>query len=217
MPPKHVEVPELMDCLLVWVNEQIKIGELPVPIIAAIAHYQLVTIRPYDDGNKRLAKLLTYWVLYRCQYSLIDNTSFEALFESDSEAYERALSVGEAGNYYFCRVDADVTTWVSYFCEGLAAVLKKIRHDLSQQCNVTKSSEEVLMRELDRRQRRLLSHFSKNRYITTREVGELLCIHPRTALNLCAKWVDQAFIIRLGEANKSRKYELAEKWTVLIR
>ena len=41
-------------------------------------------------------------------------------------------------------------------------------------------------------------------------------IHIRTVLNLCKKWVDNDFIIQHGNANKSRKYELADKWLELV-
>jgi len=55
------------------------------------------------------------------------------------------------------------------------------------------------------------------RRLLDREIAELLNIHPRTALNLCKKWVDSDFIIQHGDANKSRKYELADKWLELIK
>jgi hypothetical protein len=41
-------------------------------------------------------------------------------------------------------------------------------------------------------------------------------IHIRTALNLCKKWVDSDFITQHGSANKSRKYELSDKWLELV-
>ena len=56
----------------------------------------------------------------------------------------------------------------------------------------------------------------KNKHITTREIAGLLGVHTRAALNLCNKWCDEGFMIRLGEAPKSRKYELADKWIELV-
>ncbi|HEB92582.1 MAG TPA: hypothetical protein ENI94_03765 [Gammaproteobacteria bacterium] len=41
-----------------------------MPIIAAIAHYQLATIHPYYDGNERTARLLTNFVLHKSGYGL---------------------------------------------------------------------------------------------------------------------------------------------------
>lgn len=45
-------------------------GTLPVPVIAGIAHYQLVVIHPYFDGNGRTARALATWILYRGGYDL---------------------------------------------------------------------------------------------------------------------------------------------------
>ncbi|MCF6318270.1 MAG: hypothetical protein L3J83_03165 [Proteobacteria bacterium] len=56
----------------------------------------------------------------------------------------------------------------------------------------------------------------RNKYITTRDISELLGVHQRTAQNLCNKWLEDGFIIQHGQANKSRKYELATKWLALI-
>ncbi len=79
-----------------------------------------------------------------------------------------------------------------------------------------KNDHRALLRELDQRQKQVLSLFTKSKYITTREIAELLSIHPRTALNLCKKWVESEYIIQHGDANKSRKYELADKWLELV-
>lgn len=68
-----------------------------------------------------------------------------------------------------------------------------------------------LLRELDHRQKQILTLFSESKYVSTREITELLNIHPRTALNLCKKWIESDFIIQIGDAKKSRKYELADQ------
>jgi len=56
--------------LVDWINNEVSKSELPVPIIAAIAHYQFATIHPYYDGNGRTARLLTNLVLHKSGYGL---------------------------------------------------------------------------------------------------------------------------------------------------
>ncbi|WP_051541340.1 Fic family protein [Caldalkalibacillus mannanilyticus] len=53
IPPEHTEVPPLMKALVKWINTE---KEIPVPIKAAIATYQLLTIHPFEDGNGRTAR-----------------------------------------------------------------------------------------------------------------------------------------------------------------
>jgi len=216
MPPEAKDVSALMLDLIGWINGKASKSELPVPIIAAIAHYQFATIHPYYDGNGRTARLLTNLVLHKSGYGLKGIYSLEEYYATNLQAYYNALTVGESHNYYFGREQADITDWVVYFCEGMADAFANVRLKASEAAKGEKTDHNALLRELDQRQKQVLSLFTKSKYITTREIAELLNIHPRTALNLCKKWVDSEFIIQQGDANKSRKYELDDKWLVLV-
>jgi Fic family protein len=44
MPPEPKDVPALMRELVQWVNNSINDGDVPVPVVAALAHYQFATI-----------------------------------------------------------------------------------------------------------------------------------------------------------------------------
>ncbi len=98
----------------------------------------------------------------------------------------------------------------------MANAFANIRIKVSEAAKQAVTDHSPLLRELDLRQKQILYLFEQSKYITTREIADLLKIHPRTALNQCKKWVDAGFVIQHGEANKSRKYELADKWLELI-
>ena len=55
IPPEYNEIPELLDELVEYVNTT---DDHPL-IIAAIVHYQIVTIHAFEDGNGRTARLLS--------------------------------------------------------------------------------------------------------------------------------------------------------------
>ncbi len=217
MPPEAKDVPEFMRELMVWINDEINRRELPVPLIAAIAHYQFATIHPYYDGNGRTARLLTNLVLHKSAYGLKGIYSLEEYYARNLQAYYEALNVGESHNYYFGRSEADITTWVMYFCEGMADSFANVRLRATEASKDMKTDQSPLLRELDQRQKQVLSLFEKSKYITTREIADLLGLHIRTALNHCNKWCDEGFMIQHGEAPKSRKYELADKWLELVK
>ena len=217
MPPEAKDVPEFMHDLVDWINEKMSKAELPVPLIAAIAHYQFATIHPYYDGNGRTARLLTNLVLHQSGYGLKSIYSLEEYYARDLQAYYQALSIGESHNYYFGRAKADITAWMMYFCEGMADAFANVRLKASEASKSVKKDHSSLLRELDQRQKQVLSLFEKSKYVTTREIADLLGVHVRTALNLCNKWCDEKFMIRHGAAPKSRKYELADKWMELVQ
>ena len=215
MPPEAKDALTLMANLMEWINTEVNKAELPVPIIAAIAHYQFATIHPYYDGNGRTARLLTNLVLHRSGYGLKGIYSLEEYYAKNLQAYYDALNISDSHNYYFGRIDADITQWVAYFCGGMADSFANVRLKTSKIAKDVQVDHNHLLRELDQRQKLVLSLFSKSMYITTKDIAELLGVHQRTALNLCNKWCDIGFVIRHGQANKNRKYELAGKWIAL--
>ena len=216
MPPEAKDVQALMHELIAWVNTEVSKAELPVPIIAALAHYQYATIHPYYDGNGRTARLLTNLVLHQSGYGLKGIYSLEEYYARNLQSYYQALTVGESHNYYFGRAEGDITDWVTYFCGGMADAFANIRVKALEAAKQADTDHTALLRELDQRQKQVLSLFQGSRYISTRDIANLLKIHPRTALNQCKKWLEAGFIIQHGDANKSRKYELADKWLELI-
>ena len=171
---------------------------------------------PYYDGNGRAARLLTNLVLHQSGYGLKGIYSLEEYYARNLQAYYDALAVGESHNYYFGRAEADITPWVMYFCEGMADAFENIQLKATEISKALTIDHSSLLRELDQRQKQVLSLFERSRYITTREIADLLGVHRRTALNLCHKWCDEGFMIQLGAAPKTRKYELAEKWVALV-
>jgi len=215
MPPEAQDVPNLMGDLLHWIAEERQSAELPIPLIAALAHYQFATIHPYYDGNGRTARLLTNLVLHQAGYGLKGIYSLEEYYATNLPAYYHALDVGETHNYYMGRETADLTHWLDYFCGGMAQAFASVRQKVEDLAGDS-ADQRPLLRELDQRQLNILPLFRKSRYVTTLEIATALGVHRRTALNLCNAWVGQSFLIKHGTGTKNRRYELAEKWLPLL-
>lgn len=64
IPPKPQEVHILMNSFLEWMNSK-EAGEMHPIKLAAIAHYKLVHIHPFTDGNGRTSRLLMNTILMR--------------------------------------------------------------------------------------------------------------------------------------------------------
>src|SRR5207302_4501657 len=121
------DVPGLVKEMVGWVNASLAQQELPVPVVAALAHYQFATIHPYFDGNGRTARLLTTLILHRSGYGLNGIYSLEEYYASNLNGYYSGLAVGKSHNYYFGRAEGDVTPFIEYFCLGMAAAFGKVR------------------------------------------------------------------------------------------
>jgi len=213
LPPEAKDVPTLMQTLIAWLQNTMRDNTLPVPIIAAITHYQFATIHPYFDGNGRTARLLTNLVLHLSDYGMNGIYTLEEYYAKHLTAYYEALTVGPSHNYYFGRAEADITAWIHYFCEGMAEAFSSIKtHIVSFNEPTHHTPNQDALRWLDQRQKLVLMLFKKQAMVSTKDIATQLHLHPRSALNYCKKWCEEGFLIQHGTANKNRHYTLAEKW-----
>jgi Fic family protein len=216
MPPESSDVPVLMQALIDWINDEKRKDSLPIPIIASIAHYQCATIHPYYDGNGRTARLLTTLILHQWGYGLKGIYSLEEYYAKSLQAYYKALTIGPSHNYYLGRAEADITPWIMYFCSGMAASFATICIKAEGEESDRKTDCSTQLRQLDHRQKQVLTLFIKSKFITTKEIANKISIHRRSALNLCKKWIGSGFITQHGDSNKTRCYKLADQWHSLL-
>ena len=213
MPPEAKDVPGLMRNMIAWIKEN---DDLPCPIVAAITHYQFATIHPYYDGNGRTARLLTTFVLQLGGYDLKGLYSLEEYYAKNLLAYYRAISVGPSHNYYFGRVESDITNWIEYFTEGMACSFEKVIAQMVTSQEKGGKDHSLLMRTLDPKQRRVLELFREYDVVTSRQVGEIFGFQPRTNAALCKKWVESGFLEITDSSLKARKYRLSDKFKQLL-
>jgi Fic family protein len=218
MPPEAADVPGLMTELFRWLDEQLTSRELPVPVVAAITHYQYATIHPYSDGNGRTARLLTTLVLHRGGYGLKGIYSLDEHYARHLSGYYAALSVGPSHNYYFGRAEADMTGFVEYFCQSMADALGAVRAQAAEAraCVPAARDDTAALRRLDPRARRLLELFRSQRIATASEMAAHLQLSPRTVTSLVRRWVADGFLEVHEPARKTRSYRLSPAYEELV-
>jgi Fic family protein len=215
MPPEAKEVPALMAELVDWINQRLYESDLPVPLVAALAHYQFATIHPYYDGNGRTARLLASLILHKAGYGLKGIYSLDEYYARNLEAYYRALSVGPSHNYHLGRAEADVTGFVSYFCEGMSDAFSAVRAQAAKAAERGGLDRAAQLRELDPRERKLLELFRQQGTATAAEIATHLDLAQRTVVGLCRTWVKAGFLALKNPSRKNRSYRLGSKWVYL--
>ena len=217
LPPEAKDVPQLMSAMVKWVQHGQR-KQMPVPIIAALAHYQFVTIHPYYDGNGRTARLLATLILQRDGYGLNGLFSMEEHHAKDIESYYNSLEVHQHQhhNYYDGRANSDLTSWIEYFVVLLAKVFTQAKEEAlkySKEGIVAVPSE---IRKLDHRARIVLSLFAKKDIIFSQDIAAVLGLSGRMVRILLNKWVKDGFLVIENPSNKSRSYKLSEKYQQFI-
>jgi len=218
MPPEAKDVSTLMLQMTNWINKELAKKDLPLPIIAAIAHYQFATIHPYYDGNGRTARLLTTLILHLSGYGLKGIYCLEEYYAKDLGSYYQALSIGNHHNYYMGRAESEITSFIEYFCTGMAKAFESVRKNIvaSLQNKDTSTDKSDLLYHLDERQKRALDLFLKQKIITTKDVALLFGLGIRAANNICNNWLEVGFVEASSEAKKNRGYFLDKKWRKLV-
>jgi Fic family protein len=216
LPPEATLVPQLMANLIDWINNS---KEIPAPLVAALVHYQVITIQPYSYGSGHLARLLTNWILQQRGYGLQGLSLLEDYYAQDLNAYYAALSIGENNNYYIGRGNSEfITKWLEYFVEGMAIAFENVVQNFGENAflDIT-AAQNPLLRKLDIRQRSVLSLFQQFEIVTARQLGVLFGLQPRTNSKLCQAWVEKGFLTIVDFSNKGRKYKLAKGYEALIK
>ena len=207
MPPEATAVPTLMAEMVAWINEE---DELPVPLRAAITHYQYATIHPYYDGNGRTARLLTTLILHLGGYGLRGVYALEEYYARDLKSYYEALSVGPSHNYHLGRAEADITGWMAYFIEGMATSFEKVQAQARREDETGATDRSQVLRKLDAKQRKALTLFETSRDVTAKDIAALFGFQPRNAAALCQRWVEEGFLVVANPAKKTRLYRLPD-------
>ncbi|MBP5226914.1 MAG: Fic family protein [Kiritimatiellae bacterium] len=83
-------------------------NDTPWLIAAAIAHLWFLTLHPFDDGNGRLARALTEYLLAKGERSGMRFHSLSAQIQKEKDSYYEELERAQRGTM-------EVTRWVKWF------------------------------------------------------------------------------------------------------
>ena len=217
MPPEAPDVPVMMTALIDWLNACVQDDDLPVPVLAALAHYQFATVHPYYDGNGRTARLLTNLILHRHGYGLKGVYSLDEYYAQNLPAYYAALTVGDNHNYYEGnRETADLTQFLAYFLKGMEDAFTAVKLRAAQGKKEGAPDQSKPLRKLDARQRKALDLFKDHEVTASKDLSVFLKISERTSRELCTKWVYEGFLKIENPSRKARSYRLAPKYEALV-
>ncbi|OGP02671.1 MAG: hypothetical protein A2Z91_01540 [Deltaproteobacteria bacterium GWA2_38_16] len=215
-PPESKDVHLLMKSLVKWLNQ--KNDTHPI-LKAGIAHYQLVSIHPFMDGNGRTARALATFLLYREKYDLKQLYSLENYYSEDLKGYYAALHECQ-GLHYYENSSPNITRWLDYFSKGVAIVFEEIKEKTLlaiQKYSFPENKANIkLLQSITPRQRKVLTYFSHHPQVRTKNISSLFHIKDRTARDLLTKWIQEGFIKRQGQGKKDSYYVLSETYWHLI-
>lgn len=206
IPPEYSDVPGLLDELIEYVNTT---DDHPL-IVAAVVHYQLVTIHPFEDGNGRTARLLSGYIMDLNGYGFNGIGSLEEYFAYDVNEYYDSIQMGLPALYYSGRENPPhPEIWINYFLRMVKLYSRKV-------CDLQLSSEEEdiagSLSFLKEREKELLVLLisSYRAEFTPIEVSKQLSVTNKTVINRLAGLVKNGFVIPILVNKRIRSYKLSE-------
>lgn len=85
------DTPFRMAELLAWSNEAIDKKSMHPLLITAVFIVEFLAIHPFQDGNGRISRVLTTWLLLSLGYAYVPYCSLESVVENNKEGYYLAL------------------------------------------------------------------------------------------------------------------------------
>ena len=206
IPPEYIDIPNLLDELVEYVNTT---DDHPL-IVAAVVHYQLVTIHPFEDGNGRTARLLSGYILDINGYGFNGIGSLEEYFAYDIDEYYESIQMGLPALYYSGRNNPPhPEIWINYFLRMVLLYSNKV-------CELSESSNdeelEGSLSYLKGKEKELLLFLMKKykREFSPIEVGKELKVTNKTVINRLAALVKNGFVLPNLVNQRIRSYELTE-------
>ena len=111
--PSPDRVEEEMEKFLAWFNSEEPVSSV---IRSAIAHFWFVSIHPFEDGNGRLARILSDMLLARGEKSDFRFYNVSSQINKDKNHYYEILERMQHG-------DGDITEWLVWYMQKLVDAL----------------------------------------------------------------------------------------------
>lgn len=190
IPPEYSDVPLLLDELIKYINES---DDHPI-IKAAILHYQIATIHPFEDGNGRTARIMSNYILSYYGYGFKEIGSLEEFFSYDLEEYYSSLQMGLPALYYDGRNNPPhPEIWINYFIKVFSLYAQKIT--LIATTSI-KDNEKERINRLSSKAKKMLEYIKEEKLqeFSPIELASVFNVSNRTIINWCLELSNNGYL-----------------------
>ena len=124
----HETLPRLIDEYIDFINSR-RLEDLHPVIRALLAHFFLVTIHPFGDGNGRVSRLVEVGILFRLGYNVHGFYGLSNYFYRYEQEYKSILQQCRQSQPF------DVTPFIRFGVAGFASELKGINNFVKSKIN----------------------------------------------------------------------------------
>jgi len=200
IPPKPKDVQALTFEFINWLNDPTPHDLSPI-LYAGIAHYKLVAIHPFIDGNGRTTRILTKLILKKHGYDFIRYFSLESYYNRQRKFYYEAL---DSADSHRVEGQPDLSIWLEYFTLALFVQAQRTQTQIE---TLIKTKPRQIKFHLNEIQKKIILYLKEHNSITTSEYMKISSLSPKGAYNDLQK-LKKAGIIKKKGVLKSSFYTL---------
>ena len=149
------QITEDILALLKWCNE----SDENIYIKSALAHLWFVAIHPYDDGNGRIARAITDYLLSDISQNSFKLYSISTAINSDRKGYYGVL---DRTTNLFRNRDYDFTLWIEWHLNSLNHAMEMAIDSINSVIKKTKFWDRWRDKQLNARQLKVLTKMFDN-------------------------------------------------------
>jgi len=203
-PPAAIEVPYLVEDFFDWLNSTEAKKIHPV-LRAGVAHYYIVSVHPFVEGNGRTARALATLVLFAENYDIKKFFSLEEYFDKDAQRYYAALT--KADKQSPALTQRDLTSWLEYFSQATAVELTRVKEQVKRLSLDIKVKTRVGFQvPLNQRQIKLMEYLEEHGSIATAEARRVVPEYSDDTLVRDFRYFIQQGIVRKKGRTKAARY-----------
>lgn len=173
-------------------------------IKAAIAHFWFLTIRPFEDGNGRIARALAAMLLARsedttrCQYALNEQIL------KNREKYIETLFKAQAGN-------GDLTEWILWFLDAMQKSIEECKREITGALKKMQFLQKNHQADLSGRERKIVEAVWNGELpavFSVKEVAAFTGTSHDSALRDIQDLIQKEIVRPENKGGRSQKYSL---------
>jgi Fic family protein len=180
-----------------WMREK----TFPGPVIAALAHFGLISIHPFEDGNGRTARLLADMILHQTGWSNEGMVSVsEAIFRRQQDYYD-ALRAAQGENF---RLEVDATEFVEFHTDMLNMAAVSLEDAVVSFNRRREAFVESAAGLMNARQALALMFMLDVAPLSTTAYADLAGSSQSSALSDLSQMVQRGLVERVGQGRNTR-------------
>jgi Fic family protein len=173
-------------------------GQMPLLMVAGLAHAQFETIHPFLDGNGRIGRLLITFLLVRggaLREPLLYLSYF--LKRHRAEYYDRLMAI---------RMSGDWEGWMRFFLRGVSVTAHEATTTAERIFELRERHRSLVMEEAGANGLKLLSMLFRQPLVNVNRVGERLDVTFPTANRLVGRFEDLGLLREVTGQRRSRMF-----------